>query len=144
MKNRLNLLTGQDSRDPPGSLGSHGMANRAEVNLQDLLLEKHQGVESLILGGRRKASFLHEIIQKVTDVIRAQFDGMLLAMKKDVEPNPVGVGLNGFGTVVFHFHQVADLVQESRFSHEELLSNEKLPNGQKDYKFRVAGSINKC
>jgi hypothetical protein len=81
--------------------------------LQDLLVEKQQGSQRLILGRRADVSF-GETRKKGANLGLGQGFGMALAVEDDEAPNPSDVGLLGARAIVTGSQAFPDLVKKTR------------------------------
>jgi hypothetical protein len=83
-----------------------------ELPIEDLLIEKKQGAQRLILGGSSYLSFNGKVAKEGGDVRFAHFVGVALAMKEDETSNPVDVRLFGAQTVMLDPQMPADSVEQ--------------------------------
>jgi hypothetical protein len=61
--------------------------------VQHAVVQKHQGIQGLGLGGGRHPSFNGQVVQKAFDLNGPQIARMPLAVKEDELPDPETVGL---------------------------------------------------
>jgi hypothetical protein len=85
-----------------------------EFPVEDLLIEKKQGAQRLILGGSCHLSFNREVAEEGSNLRFAHFVGVALAMKEDEAPDPIDVGLLGADAIMFDPQVPADAVEQFR------------------------------
>jgi len=61
--------------------------------VQHAVVQKHQGIQGLALGGCRHPPFNGQVVQKTFDLNGPEIAWMLLAVKEDELPDPETVGL---------------------------------------------------
>ena len=106
------FVAGQDDRQTFRSFGTLQFINRAELQFQDLAVEKHQRAESLIVR-RRGNFFIHgEVIQEGRDFALAHRLRMAFLVKEDVALRPVDVSFFGADGIMFGANDEAKLVEE--------------------------------
>jgi hypothetical protein len=113
-KHGARFCPGEDDREfgrAPDTLHSN---DEIEFPIEDLLIEKKQGAQRLILGGSSHVSFNREVAEEGGDFGFAHFVGMPLSMKEDEASNPIDVGLFGAQAVMLYAQVPADAIQEAR------------------------------
>jgi hypothetical protein len=75
-----------------GALGPDGVDAAAEVLAEDLLIQKEEGAEGLVLGGGGDVVHDGEVAQEGFDFGNAHVLGMTLVMKQNVTSYPLNIG----------------------------------------------------
>jgi hypothetical protein len=108
------LLSAENHGDVLGPFGVDQVSQPRKFALQDLLVEKQQGSQRLILGRRADVSF-GETRKKGANLGLGQGFGMALAVEDDEAPNPSDVGLLGARAIVTGSQAFPDLVKKTRW-----------------------------
>lgn len=87
--------------------------DEVEFAIEDLLIKKEEGAESLVLGGGGNVSLDSEMGEKCGHFVLAHLGRMPFPMKKDVATNPVEVGLFGADAVVLHPQVPPNSIEEA-------------------------------
>ena len=82
------------------ALRAHDVLQPRQLDLRNGLVKEQDRAERPVLRRRRDAPLNGEIREESLDLRSAQAAGMLMPMKPDEAPNPVGVRLPGLETVV--------------------------------------------
>ena len=85
------------------------------MDLQDLLLEKQQGREGLVLGGGADVAVDGQVGQELVDLGGPHRGRVADAVEEDEAPDPADVGVLGPGAVVPEADGLADAIQQARW-----------------------------
>jgi hypothetical protein len=96
-----------------GPLRADDVVEPRQLATQNLSIEEKQRAQSLVLRGRRELIANGERRQERGDLDGAHLGWVTLAVKEDVAPDPVNVGLLGAAAVVPGADAVADAVEEA-------------------------------
>jgi hypothetical protein len=80
--------------------------------LQDLAVEKQQGIEGLVLSRGRDVFIDGEVRKKGAYCVGIQFARMSLTVKKDVPLDPIAIGFLGADTEAPEASDVGDLIEQ--------------------------------
>ncbi len=95
-----------------GNLGAGEVAERAGIDVEDVLVEEDDGVEGLVLGGGSDVALDSEVGEEGAYVGGAEVLGVAPAVEMDVAPEPGEVGLFRTDAVVTQADFVAHFLQE--------------------------------
>ena len=112
MQDRTGLLAGEHDRQPPGAAGAFHLLEIRQLELEDLTVEKEQGVERLVLGGGGDIAFHGQVGQKGTNLVGSHGLRVAFAVKKDEAFHPIQIGLLGAEAVAFKTEDPTHLLQE--------------------------------
>ena len=88
--------------------------DKIEFPVEDLLIEKKQGAQCLVLSGSRYLSFNREVAEESGDLRFAHLSGMALLVEEDEASDPIDVNGLGANAVVLDPQMPADTVEQSR------------------------------
>lgn len=111
----LDFAMGEDGREAFGCFGMGELADIADLDLEDLVIEECQRIERLVLVSRRDVKVFGEVREELSDFGGSHSTGMFQVVKDDEAFDPVGVGFDRIGAEVAEHGQVADLVEEFWF-----------------------------
>jgi len=95
-------------------LGVDEISQPLELSAQDLLIEKQQRRERLVLGRRTHFGFGRQIRKVGADLRLAHSLGMAFVVKQDEPANPASVGLLRSRAVVSRAKRGANEIQQAR------------------------------
>lgn len=110
------FVTREDDRHTLRRLGPLDVFDQPDFLTQDLLVEKQQGAEGLVLRRSADLAFHRQVRQKTPDMEGAQFLRVAFAVEQDVALDPIHVSLLGADTVVLEAANVAHLIQKLRLA----------------------------
>jgi len=94
--------------------GAGELAEVAQVELEDVLVEKHEGVEGLVLGGSGNVAIDSEVAKKSINFGGAQVRRMAFAVKENEAPDPVEVSFFSPQAVMIDPQSVSNLFEQLR------------------------------
>jgi len=106
-----NLVACQDHRQSRGAPCSRDPVEPGQFDVQYLTIQMQYGRKRLIPGGRRRAPLDRERGQECLGFRTAEFDRVMLAMKKHVASNPEDVGVLGARRIVQRAQPITNLVE---------------------------------
>jgi hypothetical protein len=86
------LLAGEDNGQARRALGSHDLVEPGQLDVQNVPIEEQERAQRLVLRRRGDATLDREGTEKARHLRAAHLDGMPLAVKEDVAPDPRDVG----------------------------------------------------
>ena len=95
-------------------LGPHHTGHRCQRAFEYGVVEEQQGVQSLVLGGRRDVVVDREMGQKGRNLDFTHGLRMAMVMELNEAPYPVDIGLLGTDAVVTHAHGGAYTFEKRR------------------------------
>jgi hypothetical protein len=90
-----------------------------KVGFQDIAIEKQQSAEGLGLSGSSNIVFGSQAGDEDTNLVVSYFQRVTFIVEDDESFDPIDVGVFGSKAEVFKAADLADLVQEFRFEHED-------------------------
>ena len=112
---------GEDDGEAFWAFGAGDLADLAEVELEDLLVEEGDGIEGLVLGRGGDVEGLGEVGEEGVDFRGAHGEGVFFVVEEDEAFDPVGIGLDGTGAEVSEGGEGADLVEEFGWGHSRAI-----------------------
>lgn len=103
---------GEDDGEAFGAFCAGDLADLAEIELEDLLVEEGDGIEGLILGRGRDIERLCEVGEERIDFRGAHGRGVAFFVEEDEAFDPGGIGFDGSGAQVAEGGEGTDLVEE--------------------------------
>ena len=88
--------------------------------LEDTIVEKHNGIKCLILGGRRNVAANGEKSLELGDVPVVKPGGVLIAVKADIKLDPLTVSLLRLSAVVKCANSIAHTIDQTWLFHERV------------------------
>lgn len=111
-KDRLHFPAAQNNRQLPEIPGSQEAAEVSGIDAENVLVQKDQGIECLVLGRGSDLTVDGEIGEKFADFLRAHFAGMPLSVEEDEASDPMEIGILGAEAVVPDTDRIAYPVEE--------------------------------
>lgn len=110
------FLMGQHHRQPARAPGAREFTDIAQRLLKDVAIQEDEGVQGLVLCGRRHMAFHRKVFQEGLYLGGSHAGGMPHAVESDEEAYPVAVGLLGSGAVALHPHGGLHSIHQLRWS----------------------------
>lgn len=104
------LFTCHHHGQTPRRSGSNGVAETLELTAENLSIEKEQGREGLVLGGRCHLAVDRQVREELDDFGRTQLVWVSNIVVVDVSPDPADVGLFGAIRIVTNSQRSTDAV----------------------------------
>lgn len=101
----------EDRRETPGAVGPLNGANVAKGLIEDIVIEKDEGVEGLVLRGRRDVAPDGKVVEEGPHVCRAEAAGMRGVVKANVPDDPPAVAFFRMPAVLAAPARCVDLVE---------------------------------
>jgi hypothetical protein len=108
---------GEDDGESFRAFSAWDFADLAEVLMEDLFIEEHNGIESLVLGRSRDLKGAGEVGEEGSDILGAHREGVFFVVEDDEAFDPVGIGFDGTRGQVAKGGEGTDLVEEFRLGH---------------------------
>lgn len=110
----VSLGAGKNDGELGRAADTFDAGDEVEFAVEDLLKEKEQGAEGLILGGGGDVSVNGKVAEERGNLFLPHGIGMAFAMKENEAANPIEVNLFGADAVAFDAKMPADAVEEFR------------------------------
>jgi hypothetical protein len=119
------FFPGHDNRDAQWSFSPHGINGLIELNIENIAIQKNNGIEGLVLGGGADLSVHGQMREKSFDLCRSHSAGMPHVMKDNILFDPGEIGLFGSDGIMFAAQYIPDLIRQlDPLRHHSLLDRQ--------------------
>src|SRR2546423_807837 len=114
MEHGLRFPAREHDRDLRRALHPFDVVEEIEFTFQNLLVEKKQRGEGLVLSGGRNLFFDGQKAKEGCNLLLAHFVGVPFVMEENEAADPIDVGLLGPQAVMLHAQVPVDALEQSR------------------------------
>ena len=113
-KDGSDLVAGEHDRQAMWTLGARHLVDGAEVPAKDALVEKHEGIQGLVLRRGADVLFHREVAQERPNLFGSHLLRVADSVVKNESPDPVNVCLLGARAVVERANHLPHPIQQPR------------------------------